>query len=80
VPRARADLRRRPLAVDILEAQIAPNGRQGYASQSIQMAPMDAHYLWRNDTAEENPGLIVFNESITKQSASARLLLLSRSC
>jgi len=61
------------LAVDILEAQIAPNGKQGMASQSIQMAPMDAHYLWRNDTSEANPGLIVFNESITTQSASAAL-------
>ncbi|GAA5901188.1 hypothetical protein JCM8208_002298 [Rhodotorula glutinis] len=53
--------------IDILEAQIAPNGKQGMASQSIQMAPMDAHYLWRNDTSEANPGLIVFNESITTQ-------------
>lgn len=32
------------------------------------MAPMDAHYLWRNDTEEANPGLIVWNSSITTQS------------
>ncbi|GAA6037271.1 hypothetical protein JCM8097_008655 [Rhodosporidiobolus ruineniae] len=53
--------------IDILEGQIAPNGKQGSASQSVQIAPFDPHYLWRNDTTEENPGLIVWNSSITTQ-------------
>ncbi|BGP54249.1 hypothetical protein JCM8202_001385 [Rhodotorula sphaerocarpa] len=53
--------------IDVLEGQIAPNGKQGYASQSIQFAPFDPGYLWRNDTTAENPGLIVWNSSITSQ-------------
>ncbi|GAA5855826.1 hypothetical protein JCM8547_000376 [Rhodosporidiobolus lusitaniae] len=53
--------------IDILEGQIAPTGDRGSASQSIQIAPFDPEYLWRNDTAEENPGLIVWNETITTQ-------------
>ncbi|GAA5887428.1 hypothetical protein JCM6882_002525 [Rhodosporidiobolus microsporus] len=53
--------------IDILEGQIAPNGRQGSASQSIQIAPFDPEYLWRNDTSEANPGLRVWDESITTQ-------------
>ncbi|KAK4331397.1 Beta-glucan synthesis-associated protein KRE6 [Rhodotorula toruloides] len=53
--------------IDILEGQIAPNGKQGSASQSIQFAPFDPHYLWRNDTTEANPGLKVWDPSITTQ-------------
>jgi hypothetical protein len=56
-----------PIAVDILEGQIAPNGKQGSASQSIQIAPFDPEYLWRNDTAATDPGLIVWNSTITTQ-------------
>ncbi|GAA6011375.1 hypothetical protein JCM10207_008318 [Rhodosporidiobolus poonsookiae] len=53
--------------IDILEGQIAPTGDRGSASQSVQIAPFDPHYLWRNDTSEANPGLIVWDESITTQ-------------
>ncbi|GAA5974252.1 hypothetical protein JCM11641_003355 [Rhodosporidiobolus odoratus] len=53
--------------IDILEGQIAPNGKQGSASQSIQIAPFDPEYLWRNDTEAEDPGLIVWDKSITTQ-------------
>ncbi|GAA5976460.1 hypothetical protein JCM10908_005507 [Rhodotorula pacifica] len=53
--------------IDVLEGQVAQNGKQGWASQSIQFAPMDTGYLWRNDTTAANPGLIVWNSSITTQ-------------
>ncbi|GAA6025255.1 hypothetical protein JCM11491_006154 [Sporobolomyces phaffii] len=36
--------------IDALEGQIAPNGIQGSASQSIQVAPFTAGYLWKNET------------------------------
>lgn len=47
---------------------------QGWASQSIQFAPMDTGYLWRNDTTAENPGLRVWNSSISTQSESGMVL------
>ncbi|ORY74277.1 glycoside hydrolase family 16 protein [Leucosporidium creatinivorum] len=49
--------------IDILEGQIAPNGKQGSASQSIQMAPMDAGYLWLNTT----PYIQTWDTSLTTQ-------------
>lgn len=36
--------------IDIIEAQIAPSGAAGSASQSIQVAPFDAAYSWLNST------------------------------
>ncbi|POY72512.1 hypothetical protein BMF94_4338 [Rhodotorula taiwanensis] len=55
--------------IDVLEGQISPDGTRGWASQSIQFAPFDPGYLWRNDTEAANPGLQVWNKSITTQSA-----------
>ncbi|GAA5962832.1 hypothetical protein JCM3765_001538 [Sporobolomyces pararoseus] len=49
--------------IDILEGQIAPNGKQGSASQSMQIAPFDAGYNWKNST----PDTYVWDESITSQ-------------
>ncbi|KAL8286437.1 hypothetical protein RQP46_004454 [Phenoliferia psychrophenolica] len=49
--------------IDIIEAQIAPSGTMGSASQSIQMAPMDAGYLWLNST----PHMNIWDSSITTQ-------------
>ncbi|KAL8286536.1 hypothetical protein RQP46_004553 [Phenoliferia psychrophenolica] len=36
--------------IDIIEATIDPSGRMGAASQSMQVAPMDAGYKWLNET------------------------------
>ncbi|ORY55166.1 family 16 glycoside hydrolase [Leucosporidium creatinivorum] len=49
--------------IDILEGQIAPNGKQGSASQSIQVAPFDTGYNWKNST----PDTRTWDESITTQ-------------
>ncbi|GAA5935488.1 SKN1/KRE6 family beta-glucan synthesis-associated protein [Sporobolomyces koalae] len=49
--------------IDILEGQIAPNGKQGSASQSMQIAPFNAGYAWKNST----PDTYVWDESITSQ-------------
>ncbi|KAI5480774.1 glycoside hydrolase family 16 protein [Pseudohyphozyma bogoriensis] len=48
--------------IDINEAQVDYRGI-GSASQSIQMAPMDAGYLWKNTT----PYIQIWNESRTFQ-------------
>lgn len=56
----------RCLAVDINEMQVDLSG-VGSTSQSIQFAPIDAGYLWKNETPETT----MFNTSITFQSESA---------
>ena len=48
--------------IDILEGQVDSTG-VGSASQSIQIAPMDAGYLWGNTT----PDTIIYDEDITFQ-------------
>lgn len=60
-------------AVDINEAQISYpraglnlEGTIGSASQSIQVAPMDAGYQWNNGTG----GMQIFDPNITYQSRS----------
>lgn len=49
--------------IDILEGQVAPNGLQGSASQSLQFAPFTAGHNWKNTT----PETYVWDESITTQ-------------
>ncbi|GAA5969770.1 hypothetical protein JCM21900_004194 [Sporobolomyces salmonicolor] len=49
--------------IDILEGQIAANGQQGSASQSVQIAPFDDGYNWKNTT----PYITVWDDSITTQ-------------
>ncbi|GAA5948901.1 hypothetical protein JCM21900_003465 [Sporobolomyces salmonicolor] len=49
--------------IDILEGQIAPNGKQGSASQSVQVAPFDDGYNWKNTT----PYITTWNTTITTQ-------------
>lgn len=65
-------------AVDVLEGQIAPNGKQGSASQSIQMAPIDEGYNWHNTT----PYITVWDDTLTTQSelASARASAFDSMC
>ncbi|GAA5827664.1 hypothetical protein JCM10212_006777, partial [Sporobolomyces blumeae] len=49
--------------IDVLEGQIAPNGKQGSASQSLQVAPFTAGYAWKNTT----PDTYTWDTSITTQ-------------
>ncbi|KAK4703627.1 beta-glucan synthesis-associated protein KRE6, partial [Phenoliferia sp. Uapishka_3] len=49
--------------IDLLEAQIDHSGVVGSASQSMQIAPMDAGYLWKNET----PYIQVWNDTRTTQ-------------
>ncbi|KAI5478650.1 glycoside hydrolase family 16 protein [Pseudohyphozyma bogoriensis] len=48
--------------IDVIEGQVDSRG-VGSASQSIQVAPMDAGYLWKNTT----PSIQIWNDSRTFQ-------------